>query len=327
MMRTRIALLHRLAGGQVLTMESLSGDLEARVESLRGDVEALRARGLEVQTLSDGRVRLRSPLEVLDRDAILAWLGAESRHALETVEVLFEAGSTNQYLLDLAQEIDPIAPRACLVEVQSAGRGRGGRPFFSALGGNVLLSILWPVKGSPAGLLGLSPAVAVAVARALESEGVDRIGLKWPNDVLVGGRKVCGILLEVGQDRRECRVLVIGIGINVKLADSGGRQIDQPWTDLHRELGRMPSRNRLAGRVIDQVMGAKRVYLEQGFGPFRSEYRARDILEGREVRLEQAATEWRGLGRGLDERGALLIESAGRVTAHLSGDVSVRLGP
>lgn len=99
MMRTRIALLHRLAGGQVLTMESLSGDLEARIESLRGDVEALRARGLEVQTLSDGRVRLRSPLEVLDRDAILAWLGTESRRALETVEVLFETGSTNQLSL------------------------------------------------------------------------------------------------------------------------------------------------------------------------------------------------------------------------------------
>ena len=327
MKRSRIEVLHRLASGRVLAMESLSGDPGTSIESLRGDIEALRARGLEVQALSDGRVRLRSPLEVLDRDAILAWLGTESRRTLDTVEVLFETGSTNQYLLDLAREIDRIAPRACLAEIQSAGRGRGGRPFFSALGGNVLLSILWPVGVSPAELLGLSPALAVAVARALESEGVDGIGLKWPNDIHVGGRKVCGILLEVGQDGREGRVLVAGIGINVQVAASVGREIDQPWTDLHRELGRMPSRNRLAGRVIDQVMGAERVYLEQGFGPFRSEYRARDILEGREVRLVQAATEWKGLGRGLDERGALLVESAGRVTAHLSGDVSVRLDP
>ena len=202
-----------------------------------------------------------------------------------------------------------------------------GVPSSSALGGNVLLSILWPVGVSPAELLGLSPALAVAVARALESEGVDGIGLKWPNDIHVGGRKVCGILLEVGQDGREGRVLVAGIGINVQVAASVGREIDQPWTDLHRELGRRPSRNRLAGRIIDQVMRAERVYLEQGFGPFRSEYRARDILEGREVRLVQAATEWRGLGHGLDENGALLVESAGRVTAHLSGDVSVRLDP
>lgn len=327
MKRSRIELLRRLASGQVLAMESLSGDLGTSIESLRGDMGALRARGLEMQALSDGRVRLRSPLEVLDRDAILAWLGTESRHTLEAVEVLFETGSTNQYLLDLAREVERVAPRACLAEVQSAGRGRGGRPFFSALGGNVLLSILWPVGVSPAELLGLSPALAVAVARALESEGVGGIGLKWPNDVLVGGRKVCGILLEVGQDRREGRVLVAGIGINVQVAAPVGREIDQPWTDLHRELGRMPSRNRLAGRVIDQVMGAGRVYLEQGFGPFRSEYRARDILEGREVRLVQAATEWRGVGRGLDERGGLLVESTGRVTAHLSGDVSVRLGP
>ena len=326
MKRSRIALLHRLASGQALAMDSLSGDLGASSESLRGDMEALRIRGLEVEDLCDDRVRLRSPLEVLDRDAILAWLGTESRRTLEAVEVLFETGSTNQYLLDLARGVDPVAPRACLAEVQSAGRGRGGRPFFSTLGGSVLLSILWPVKGSPAGLLGLSPVIAVAVACALESEGVDGIGLKWPNDVLVRGRKACGILLEVGQDRREGRVLVAGIGINVKVAATVGREIDQPWTDLHRELGRMPSRNRLAGRVIDQVMGAVQVYLEQGFGPFRSEYRSRDLLEGREVRLVQAATEWRGVGRGLDEKGALLVESAGRVTTHLSGDVRVRLG-
>lgn len=278
-----------------------------------------------MEELRDDRVRLRSPLEALDRDAILAWLGTESRRTLETVEVLFETGSTNQYLLDLAREVDPVAPRACLAEVQSAGRGRGGRPFFSALGGSVLLSILWPVGVAPAELLGLSPVIAVAVARALESEGVYGIGLKWPNDVLVRGRKACGILLEVGQDRREGRVLVTGIGINVQVAASVGREIDQPWTDLHRELGHMPSRNRIAGRVIDRVMGAVRVYLEQGFGPFRSEYRVRDILEGREVRLVQATTEFRGVGRGLDEKGALLVESAGRVTAHLSGDVRIRL--
>ena len=326
MKRSRIALLHRLASGQVFALGSLSGDLGASIESLRGDIEALRTLGLEVEDLCDDRVCLRSPFEVLDRDAILAWLGTESRRTLETVEVLFETGSTNQYLLDLAREVDSVAPRVCLVEVQGAGRGRGGRPFFSALGGSVLLSLLWPVGVSPAKLLGLSPALAVAVARALESEGVDGIGLKWPNDILVGGRKVCGILLEVGQDRREGRILVAGIGINVQVAAPVGREIDQPWTDLHRELGRIPSRNRIAGGVIDRVMGAVRVYLEQGFGPFRSEYRARDILEGREVRLVQTATEWRGVGRGLDERGALLVESAGRVTAHLSGDVRVRLG-
>ena len=325
MKRLRTVLLHRLASGQVLPVESLARELGESIESLRGHMETLRACGLEVEVLSGGRVRLRSPLEALDRDAVLAWLGVNARRILEALDVLFEVSSTNQYLLDLAREGEPVAPRACLAEMQSAGRGRGGRPFISSLGGNILLSLLWPVGVSPAELLGLSPAVAVAVARALESEGVDRIGLKWPNDVLVGGRKVCGILLEIGQDRRERRVLVTGVGINVRLAGSTGREIDQPWTDLHRELGRMPSRNRVAGRVIDQVMETVREYLRDGFEPFHPEYRARDLLEGRELRLVQAATEIRGVGRGLDERGALLVEAAGRVTAHLSGDVSVRL--
>ena len=325
MTHLRTALVHRLASGKVLPVESLARELGEGIESLLGHMEALRACGLEVEFLSGGRARLRSPLEVLDRDAIVAWLGADSRRTLEALDVLFETGSTNQHLLDIARESEPVAPRVCLAEIQSAGRGRGGRPFLSALGGNILLSLLWPVELSPAELLGLSPATAVAVARAFESEGVDGIGLKWPNDVLIGGRKACGILLEVGQDRRECRVLVAGIGINVKVAASTGRDIDQPWTDLHRELGRMPSRNRVAGRVIDQVMETMRVYIRDGFEPFRPEYRARDLLEGQEVRIMRAATEIRGVGRGLDVNGALLVEVAGHVTAHLSGDVSVRL--
>ena len=321
----RPALLRRLASGQILAIESLSRELDSSVESLHGAIEAFQIRGLDVESLSGGRVCLRSPIEVLDRDTVLAVMGAGSRRSLEALDVLFEVGSTNQVLLDLARDGEPAAPRICLAEVQSAGRGRGGRPFFSVLGGNILLSILWRIETPPEALLGLSPTIAVAVARALELEGVDGVGLKWPNDALVGARKVCGILLELGQDRRGRRVLVAGIGINVRLSDSTARKIDQPWTDLHRALARTPSRNRVAGRVIDQVMDAARVYFLEGFEPFRSEYRARDLLEGRELRITQTAGEFEGIGRGLDERGALLVETDGRIAVLLSGDVSVRL--
>ena len=326
MTRLRTEVFRRLARGRAVAVESLARELGASVSSLHREIAALRARGLETEHLSDGRVRLPSPIEALDHDAVLAWIGADSRHALEALEVLFETDSTNQFLLDLARGGETAAPRACLAETQSAGRGRGGRCFLSTLGGNVLLSLLWPIEASPAEMLGLSPAVAVAVARVLESEGIEEVGLKWPNDVLAGGRKVCGILLELGQDRRERRVIVIGIGINVRLADATGRKIDQAWTDLHRELGRTPSRNRIAGRVIDRVIETLRTFLQDGFEPFRAEYRARDLLEGRELRLVQVSSALRGVGRGLDERGALLVETEGRLTAHLSGDASVRLG-
>ena len=323
-MPRRLALLRRLAGGDAFASEPLARELGASVAALREDLEALRARGLEVESRSDGRVRLLSPVEVLDRDAILDSLGREARRALTALEVLFEVDSTNQYLLDLARSGEPQGLRACLAEVQSAGRGRGGRPFFSTPGGSVLLSLLWPVESPPAELLGLSPAVAVAVAGAIESEGVEGVGLKWPNDVLAGGAKVCGILLELGQDRRGRGVLVAGIGINVRLAASTGRAIDQPWTDLHEALGRTPSRNRIAGRVIDQVVHAVGVYRDEGFAPFHRAYQARDLLEGREVRLERAPRTLCGIGRGLDERGALLVEAGGSLTTVLSADVTVR---
>ena len=320
-------LFRRLAGADASSLQSLARELNVGVRDLVEETEALRALGLDVVSLDDGRVRLRSPMEVLDSGAVLAWLGRESRDVLEALEVLFEVGSTNQYLLDLARGGEAPRPRACLAEIQHAGRGRGGRPFFSTPGGNVLLSLLWPVAVPPAELMGLSPAVAVAVARALEAEGVGGVGLKWPNDVLVRGRKVSGILLELGQDGRERGVLVAGIGINVRLDEASARDIDQPWTDLHRALGRTPSRNRVAGRVIDQIVNAILLYMVEGFEPFRGPYRARDWLEGKELRLEQAPHEQRGVGRGVDERGALLVEAEGRVTALLSGDVRVRAAP
>ncbi len=323
-MSPQLEVLRRLAGGDFLPVASLARELGVDLPSIDEAIKALRARGLGVESLADGRVGVRPRIEVLDRDAVLARLGPRSRPSLAALDVLFEVGSTNQHLLDVARGGAVSRPRACLAEVQTAGRGRGGRPFFSMPGGNVLLSLLWPVAVPPTDLPGLSPALAVAVARALEMEGVDGLGLKWPNDVLVGERKVCGILLELGQDRRERSVLVAGIGINVRLDERAARSIDQPWTDLHRALGRTPSRNRVAARVIDRVVDAVQRYLEEGFGPFRREYRARDLLEGRELRIVQAGGELRGTGRGLDERGALIVEAGGRRSAILSGEVSVR---
>ena len=326
-MTHRQELFRRLAGAGTHAPESLARELDIGVRELAEEIEALRERGLPVDSLDDGRVRLRSPMEVLDRDVILSSLGGRARLALEKMEIFFEVESTNQYLLDRAREDEASRPRACLAETQSAGRGRGGRSFHSAPGGGVLLSLLWPLALPPAELMGLSPAIGVAVARVLEAEGVEGVGLKWPNDVLVRGRKASGILLEIGQDRRGGGVLVAGIGINVRLDRASAGAIDQPWTDLHRSLGRTPSRNRIAGRVIDHVVHAIRLYMERGFHPFRGPYRERDWLEGKALRVEASPREWHGIGRGVDERGALLVEEQGHVTALLSGDVSVRAAP
>ena len=323
-MAGRLALLRRLSGGDCHSIEALARDLGASVTTAHEGLDALRTRGLDIVTLPDGRVRLPTPFESLDATAVLAEIAPLRRRLLDAVEVLFEVGSTNQYLLDVARNEAPGGARACLAEIQNAGRGRGGRPFFSSLGGSVLLSVLWPVRVPPAELLGLSPAIAVAVARVFESEGVEGVGLKWPNDVYAGERKLSGILLELGRDRQERGVLVIGAGINVRLPASTARRIDQAWTDLHRALGRTPSRNRVAGRIIDRIIDAMQAYRDEGFEPFREEYRLRDLLAGRRVRVQQAGEDLIGVARGLDERGALLVETGGRTSALLSGEVKVR---
>ena len=137
MMRLRAALLHRLASEKVLPVESLARELGESIESLLEHMEALRTRGLEVEVLSGGRARLRTPLEVLDRNAIIARLGADSRRILEALDLLFETGSTNQYLLDLARDAEEEgAPSSPLSGAASCSpfSGRSSSPRRSCWG-------------------------------------------------------------------------------------------------------------------------------------------------------------------------------------------------
>ena len=267
--------------------------------------------------------RVDGQFELLCEDLILSELSAHNRHTLRALELLFEIDSTNEHLLTRALAgVD--LPRACLAEVQSAGRGRMGRRFVSPLGGNLYLSLSTHTDNAPAALLGMSPAIAVAVADALSEIGVRDIGLKWPNDLYVGDRKLSGILLELGQDPAGRSVLVVGIGVNVRLSSAARAAVGQPITDLHAALGRMPERNRVAGRILDRVMAALRTYVARGFEGFRSAFDARDVLRGRDVIVDCANGDLRGRAIGLDSRGVLLLEVDGRSTPILSGDVRVR---
>ena len=263
------------------------------------------------------------PLELLDEQQILAGLPAGARDRLRCLTVLREIDSTNRFLLQ-REGTGEAGVQACVAEMQTAGRGRRGRAWHSPFGANLYLSVLRSFAEPPESLQGLSLAVGVAVARAMQYFDVPRIALKWPNDIQLGGGKLGGILLEMSSaSDASCRV-VAGIGVNIDMPGDASASIDQPWTDLAAH-GANPGRNRLASRVLAEVIMAEEEFSQAGFEAFHRDWDLLDGLRDREVVLQDNASKRRGTARGVDASGALLLEVDGRCERIVSGDISLRV--
>lgn len=316
-------LLAILADGSFHSGAALATQLGVSRTSIWKYVQRLGELGVEIHPVSGRGYRLASPLELLTLERVRSAMTAESLARLGQCELLFEVDSTNRRLLQQAALGAP-SGYACLAEHQSAGRGRRGRDWVSPFGANIYLSVLWRFASGPAALGGLSLAVAVGAARALQEQGIDDVALKWPNDLLWGGRKLGGILLEVaGEAAGPCHV-VVGIGLNVRMGNAGS-VIDQPWVDAETAQGGAVSRNVLAGRLLHHLLLVLGDYGQHGLAPWREEWMRLDAYRGRRVRLvfaDTAAVE--GIAAGIDETGALVLDCEGERRRFFSGEVSLR---
>jgi BirA family biotin operon repressor/biotin-[acetyl-CoA-carboxylase] ligase len=188
-----------------------------------------------------------------------------------------------------------------------------------------MLSMSWRFASGAATLSGLSLAAGVAVMRALERYGVRDIALKWPNDVLWGERKLAGLLVDVqGEATGPCTV-VLGVGINCRLAKADAARIDQPWADIVGATGAVVDRNKLAAYTIDALAVMFREFAERGLGAFRGQWDRYHAHAGRAVRILQDKLIFEGVAEGVDEQGALSVRAAdGQRRLFHSGEVSVR---
>jgi BirA family biotin operon repressor/biotin-[acetyl-CoA-carboxylase] ligase len=290
-------------------------------------IEKLRALGLAVEAAAGSGYRLRDPVELLDAAAISRDCAARG-HSLPAgaLEVQWQIDSTSSELARRAAGASPV-PLACLAEIQTAGRGRRGRTWHAPPGGALALSVLHRFSGSMAALGGLSLAAGVAVVRALDDAcGLREIGLKWPNDVVSGPRKLAGILIELGGEALGPCHAVVGVGINLRIDPAV--PIDQPWTDLATLTGGdPPDRNRLAACVIARLLEAFEIFAAQGFAAFADDYARHDALVGRPVRAYWPDRVRDGIACGIDARGALRVNDGHGEFRVDGGEVSVRGAP
>lgn len=236
----------------------------------------------------------------LDLDALRAGLSAP----WDRLDIVEETGSTNADLIARAAAGEDIAGAVLLAEHQHAGRGRGGRVWTAVPRGLVIVSVGISARGVDEHQWGLLPLVAgVAVADTLAAVGI-RAGVKWPNDVLVDGAKIAGILAEVASPQP---VVVLGIGLNVDvLAD----EIGQPQATSVRALGSGAERTEIARILLAELGGRVRDWQSGAAAALLSDYRQRSATVGKPVRaLLPGGREIVGTATGVDAQGRLCIDT------------------
>ena len=231
-----------------------------------------------------------------------------------SVEVLPRVDSSNTELMRRARA-GRTEPVLLVAEAQTAGRGRLGRGWTSAPGDSLTFSL--GLTLAPGDWSGLSLAVGVSIAESLHP----RIGIKWPNDLWVGDRKLAGILIETasfGDAGAAARYAVIGVGIN--LAPRPGEGFSTPPAAL-QELD--PSLDAPAAllRLLPPLVASVQAFETFGFAPFQARFQARDVLRDRPVVLSDGTA---GTAHGVSEAGALLVHTAAGMQAVTSSEVSVR---
>ena len=314
-----LCLLEQLADGEPRPVAHLA----AGVGVLPGAVEAWLPLLVDhgVRQRQDGTLRIPGGLALLDAERIEAAVANGPRPV--GVTVLGVTGSTND-VARKAVEAGRGSPFVVFAEAQTAGRGRRGRGWASPVASNLYLSHVEPLPGGLEGARGLSLVAGVAAAEAIEAATGVTVALKWPNDLLVGRRKLGGILVELVMAAGRCHA-VVGVGLNVRVPAYVGAGIDQAWTDLTQASKTAVDRNVLAAAMVGQLARELEAFRIGGFDvALRARWEARDPYRDQRVVAQSEGGALRGWARGIDEEGALLIEAAEGMVTVGAGDVSLR---
>lgn len=274
--------------------------------------------GIEIYKVRGRGYRLASPLSLLDGEVLIS----EHERLGWTCSIHESIDSTNAEAMRMASS-GAALPALILAEQQTAGRGRRGRQWVSPFGENLYYSLALRMDGGTRRLDGLSLVVGLAVVDTLRELGIHRAGLKWPNDILVGRKKLAGVLLEVTGDLANVCHVVIGIGININMRDSV--DVDQAWTSVALELGNVQDRNTVACALSRNLSGYLAGHQEKGFAAYRKAWEDKHLWQGLAVALTAGVNTTQGVVKGIGDDGALRLEVDGREEHFSGGEVSLRL--
>ncbi len=284
-------------------------------------IQALRAEGYAIVSRPRAGYRLAGVPDRLYPQEILSGLKTEfmGRRIFYFVQV----PSTNVLARELALAG---APDGALVvaEEQTGGRGRLGRGWFSPAGKGIWCSLILYPPVNPAAAPPLTMLTAVAVARAVRLVVDLTPGIKWPNDLLLGGKKICGILTEMSAEMERINYLIIGTGVNVNIDNFPG-EIANTATSLKACAGRTVSRVELLQAYLQEMEQLYRIWIKEGFAPVLKLWKDLCVTLQRPVRVSSLKESIEGWAEDVDEEGNLVLRLADGTVRHITaGEVSLR---
>ena len=281
--------------------------------------------GIGVPYTKQGSALTLNPgMELLDEAAIQAelrnWVSELQMSTLD-IEIHRVTQSTNDVVMQRLVESQS-TEILCAAEMQTAGKGRRGRSWVSPFGRNIYLTYGRFAAQQLSELSGLSLVVGMLVVDVLRSMGLKHVGLKWPNDIMLGGGKLGGILLEPRACDSRGIALVAGVGLNLSLQAEEASSIDQPWSAVSSQL-KMP-RNILLGTLGGIIVNAMQAFEDVGFDSFAEKWGDYNLYAGQQIKVIRGSEIISGIDSGVDQAGNLLLLTDAGLEVHNSGEVSVR---
>ena len=319
--RVLYALLDRY--GVFVPAATLTGFLHISPAELNRHIETLRAQGATIIVSEDSGCCLQ---EFPDRlYPILIQDGLHTATVARELHYFPRIDSTNRLAKELAAG-NAADGTLVLAEEQTAGRGRLDRTWLAPAFSSILCSVIFFPALAPASLFRLTMMTSVAVVNAINRACKLPAKIKWPNDVYLGDKKVCGILTEFSGDQERIRYAVVGIGLNVNIDFKGNPELASIATSLQAECGRKISRLNVLQALIEELDNYYQLLAAGRADDVRRDWEQHALILGKHVTVSSGDETVTGTAQGIDSDGHLmLIDENGARREIISGDVSLRL--
>ncbi len=283
-------------------------------------IKKLETYHIPIASIKSKGYALLEPLILLDSQQI--------KNSLKTkntpIEVLEKIDSTNAYLKE--RPFRDKKSYVCIAESQTAGKGRMQRSWNSPFGKNIYLSLRHPFYKDISEISGLSLIIGLAACQAIEAVCPlpAPLSIKWPNDIIYQGKKLAGILVELEAETHGFCNVIIGVGVNINIQKASLKETSQYWTSLKIITDEHQNRNLICAELINKLLEYLSTFEEHGLKYFLKEWRMRDYLFNRSIKLKSNLLEFKGNGLGINEQGHLLLSLAdGSQKAFSSGDTTI----
>lgn len=314
----RILQLLQESSAVCLSGEEISRNLGISRSAVWKQIKTLRDGGFNIEAEAARGYRLIGAPDRLSSTVIAHKLAV--KRVGQKVVVLDEVVSTNSVAFRMAEEGEPEGT-VVIAEGQSGGKGRLGRVWSSPKGVNLYCSVILRPMIQPMAAPQMTFLSVVATARAIEKLTGLEPRIKWPNDILVSGKKVAGLLNEMSAETDKVNFLILGIGVNLNMTvDQFPGDLRHPATSLFLESGLQLDRTAFAKCLIQELDELYGEFLLKGYDPARGEWLRRSRLEGAFVTVTDSGVTRSGRVTGIDSFGALLLDSGEQI---LSGDVRI----